>query len=189
MANTIKLRRSSTLDAVPSSLNEGELAANVNTGSPRVYVGLTDNSVVALANKSEADAKLPLAGGTMTGAIVAADQFITRPILKDYAVEAVAKGNTGASCTFDLEGGNYFTATLDQASTFTFSNPPASGDAGGFRMALTNGGAFTITWPASVDWDSGAPPDLTAAGLDLLDFTTSDGGTTWLGVLVALDVK
>jgi hypothetical protein len=118
-----------------------------------------------------------------------ADYFIQRPTLKDYALEGVAIGNTGATRTIDLESGNFFSATLDQACTFTFSNPAASGDFCGFALALTNGEAYTITWPASVDWVGGTAPTLTASGLDLLVFVTYDGGTTWLGLVSGTDIK
>jgi len=116
-----------------------------------------------------------------------ADYLLQRPTLKDYAIEGSAIGNTGAAQTFDLEVANFFTATLDQASTFTFSNPPGSGDFGGFVLALTNGGAYTITWPASVDWAGGNAPTLTSSGLDILVFVTYDAGTTWHGVVSSLD--
>jgi hypothetical protein len=84
---------------------------------------------------------------------------------------------------------NFFSATLDQASTFTFSNPPASGEFGTFVLELTNGAAFAITWPASVDWPGGTAPTLTASGKDQLVFTTRDAGTTWFGFVAGKDIK
>jgi hypothetical protein len=128
-------------------------------------------------------------GTVTTAAIAMADNLLTRSVLKDYAIEGSAVGNTGATETFDLTNANFFSATLDQASTFTFSNPPASGDFGTFVLELTNGGAFAITWPASVDWPGGTAPTLTAAGKDQLVFTTRDGGTTWFGFVAGLDIK
>lgn len=128
-------------------------------------------------------------GTVTTAAISMADNLLTRSVLKDYAVEGSAVGNTGSTETFDLTNANFFSATLDQACTFTFSNPPASGDFGTFVLELTNGGAFTITWPASVDWPGGTAPTLTAAGKDQLVFTTRDGGTTWFGLVAGLDIK
>ena len=136
-----------------------------------------------------ADQTVTLAGAMNALGINMADNTLTRPVLKDYAIDGSAIGNTGATRTFDLSTANFFSATLDQASTFTFSNPAASGDFCGFALALTNGGAFTITWPGSVDWAAGTAPTLTAAGLDLLVFTTYDGGTTWLGLVAGLDIK
>jgi hypothetical protein len=118
-----------------------------------------------------------------------ADYLVQRPVLKDYAIEGSAIGNVGATRTFDLETANFFSATLDQACTFTFSNPAASGDFCGFVLEITDGGAYVITYPASVDWVGGTPPTLTAAGVDQLVFTTRDAGTTWRGFVVGLDIK
>jgi hypothetical protein len=128
-------------------------------------------------------------GTVTTAAITMADNLLTRSVLQDYAVEGSAVGNTGASRTLDLTVANFFSATLDQACTFTFSNPPASGDFGTFVLELTNGGAFAITWPASVDWPNGSAPTLTVSGKDQLVFTTRDAGTTWLGFVAGLDIK
>ena len=130
-----------------------------------------------------------LAGATMSAELACADQIVSRPTLKDYAIEGQAVGNTGASRTLDLNDANFFSATLDQACTFTFSDPAASGDFCGFVLALTNGGAFIITWPASVDWTDGTPPSLTVAGLDILVFVTYDAGTTWHGMVASTDSK
>jgi hypothetical protein len=130
-----------------------------------------------------------LTAATMAGELACADQIVSRPVLKDYAIEGSAIGNTGATRTLDLNDANFFSATLDQACTFTFSDPPASGDFGCFVLKLTDGGAFAITWPASVDWPGGTAPTLTASGVDQLVFTTSDGGTTWYGFVAGLDIK
>jgi hypothetical protein len=56
-------------------------------------------------------------------------------------------------------------------------------------LELTNGGAFAITWPGSVDWPGGVAPTLTASGKDQLVFTTRDAGTTWLGFVAGKDIK
>ena len=79
--------------------------------------------------------------------------------------------------------GNVVTGTVDTGeTTFTFSNPSASGTACSFTLILTNGGSQTVNWPASVDWPGGAAPSLTASGVDVISFYTTDGGTTWYGV-------
>jgi hypothetical protein len=130
-----------------------------------------------------------LTGVTLAGEAACADNLVTRATLKDYAVEGSAVGSTGATRTFDLSVANFFSATLDQACTFTFSNPPASGDFGTFVLELTNGGAFAITYPASVDFVGGVAPTLTASGVDQLVFTTRDGGTTYFGFVAGLDIK
>lgn len=154
----------------------------------------SDNLRAALTDETGTGAAVfgtnpTLTGATLAGELACADQLVTRAVLKDYAVEGSAIDDTGAAATLDLSVANFFSATQDEACTFTFSNPPASGDFGGFILELTNGGAFSVTWPASVDWPGGTAPTLTAAGVDQLVFTTRDGGTTYFGFVAGLDIK
>ena len=132
---------------------------------------------------------LGLAGGTLTGEVNFADNLLTRPLVKDYAMEVNALGNITTTATIDLENGNVHTATVTGTVTLTFSNPIASGDATSFVLELTNGGSSTVTFPAAVDWEGGTAPTLTAAGVDILVFYTRDGGTTWHGIASSLDSK
>ena len=120
-----------------------------------------------------------------------ADQIVQRPEMKDYAETVNAIGSIGGGTQdIDLESGNVVTGTVDTSTTtFTFSNPPASGKAGSFTLILTNGGSQTVNWPASVDWAGGTAPTLTTAGVDVLTFTTVDAGTIWYGFLAGADMK
>ncbi len=96
----------------------------------------------------------------------------------------------GGAQTIDLALGNSVTATVDTAeTTFTFSNPTAADEECGFVLYLTNGGSQIVNWPASVDWREGDEAELIAAGVDILVFTTVDGGTIWNGFLAARDIK
>ena len=158
------------------------------TGMMQAAAGMTMAGTTLAADGTDADISINLTPKG-TGAVALADAILSRPTLKDYAVEGVAIGNAGATRTFDLTTGNFFSVTIDQASVFTFSNPPASGDFGCFVMEITNGSAFVITFPASVDWPGGTAPSLTAAGVDQLVFTTRDGGTTYFGFVAGLDIK
>jgi len=91
---------------------------------------------------------------------------------------------SGTTPSVDCEAGNVFALSTTGNTTFTFSNPPASGTAYGFMLKLTAGGTHTITYPASVDWAGATAPDAPASGeTDVLVFTTVDGGTTWYGAL------
>ena len=125
---------------------------------------------------------LPKAGGTMSGAVNFADQIVQRPVLKDYAETKVAM----AANAVDLALGNVQTKTISGNQTLTFTNPPASGSAGSFTLILTNGGSATVTWPTSIDWAAATAPALTASGVDVLVFTTIDGGTIWYGLVAGL---
>jgi hypothetical protein len=107
---------------------------------------------------------------------------LTNLVLKDYSETKVAMAANDA----DLSLGNVQTKTISGAQTLTFSNPPASGSSGSFTLILTNGGSAAVTWPTSVDWPTATAPTLTAAGVDVLVFTTIDAGTTWFGIAAGI---
>jgi len=96
----------------------------------------------------------------------------------------------GATTTVNLALARFFTGTNSQVSTIAFSNVPSTFPNGAVVpvvecwLILTNGGAFAITWPASVTWLSGTAPSLQAAGVDIVKLVTRDGGTTWYGALI-----
>ena len=138
---------------------------------------------------------LALSGGTLTGAlagttatfsgaVTAASGDISGEFIADSYNETYVALTAAATVDVDCETGNVFALTTDQNTTFTFSNPPASGTAYGFMLRLTAGGTHTITYPASVDFAGATAPDAPASGeTDVLVFTTTDGGTTWYGAL------
>jgi hypothetical protein len=84
----------------------------------------------------------------------------------------------------DLSTGNYFTKTINGNSTFTFSNPAASGTASTFTLELTHTSG-TVTWPASVKFPADTAPTLTAGKTHLFMFVTDDGGTRYRGAALA----
>lgn len=93
---------------------------------------------------------------------------------------------SGTTPDVDCEAGNNFALTLSGATTFTFSNPPASGTTYAFTLKLVqdaSGSGYTVTWPSSVDWAAATAPTLTtdANAVDVFVFMTHDGGTTWYG--------
>ena len=136
-------------------------------------------------------AALPLAGGTMSGEIAAADQVISRPEIKDYSETKVAL-SAAASVAIDLTGGNVFTITPDQNTTFTFTNPSPDTKSCAFTLIWTQDGSDrTISWPASVDWAGGSAPDVTSgsAKRDVYTFFTLDAGVIWYGFQAGADMS
>ena len=163
----------------------GAMTGAITTNSTFDGVDIATRDAVLTSTTTTANAALPKAGGTLSGAIVAADQIISAPVMKDYAETKAAM----AAHDVDLTLGNVQTYTLSGNQTLTFSNPPASGSAGSFTLIVTNGASATLTWPTSVDWAGGTAPTLTASGIDILTFTTVDGGTIWYGFLAGADMK
>lgn len=91
-----------------------------------------------------------------------------------------------AALDIDLSASNYFTKTISGNSTFTFSNPPASGTVGSFTLEVNYTGG-DILWPTSVYWNGNGQtaPTITAGKVQLYMFVTRDGGATYRGALLA----
>ena len=128
--------------------------------------------------------------GTLTGLTVGGtanfqDNTVQRPKLQDYGETRTAPTISSGTLTLNLENGNVFEVALNaNITTFTISNPPASGTAGSLTLKLTaDGTARTITWGASVKWPGGTAPTLTSTNnkVDVLVFVTMDAGTTYYG--------
>ena len=120
-------------------------------------------------------------------------------IVTSYNETYQAVSSSGGSTTINCEAGNVFSNTLSENTTFTFSNPPASGTAYGFSLKVTqdaSASGYTVTWPVAVVWPSadqygvtGAPQlSSTASAVDQFVFYTYDGGTTWQGFTAGLNL-
>jgi len=112
---------------------------------------------------------------------------VTGELIADSYNETYAAVTSSSNATtVDCEAGNAFSHTLTENTTFTFSNPPASGTAYSFSIEIiqdASASGFVVTWPSSVDWPSATAPTLTAtaSAKDVFVFTTRDGGTNWYG--------
>ena len=170
------------LDGIPAGLTSTEL-------------GYVDGVTSAL--QTQLDAKLALAGGTMSGETIFADQLATRPKMKDYSEAINAIGSITAGTNADLEDGNVQTVTMT-ANTFNFgiTNGLAS-NSNSLTLVITNGGLATVTWKAgahdgggnNIKWAGGSAPTLTSSGVDVICFTTVDGGTNFYGFSAGLDMS
>jgi len=99
--------------------------------------------------------------------------------------------STTNATTVNCETGNTFMHTLTENTTFTFSNPPATGT--GYTMTIeivqdAGASGYIVTWPTSVDFPAATAPTLTAtaSAVDVFVFTTRDGGTNWYGFTAGL---
>lgn len=89
--------------------------------------------------------------------------------------------------TCDLSVTNVFKHTFTENTTFTFSNPTATGNQCAFDLWLFQGGTpYVPTWPAAVAWSNATPPVVNNANKKYrINFATIDGGTIWVGTLTA----
>lgn len=126
-------------------------------------------------------------GTTVVTSTYTGDVDITGELIVDsYNESYAAVTSTTNATTVNCEAGNAFSHTLTENTTFTFSNPPASGTAYSFSLEIiqdASASGFTVTWPTSVDWPSATAPTLTAtaSAKDVFVFYTRDGGTNWYG--------
>ena len=114
-----------------------------------------------------------------------ADNVLQRPEIQDYSETVQAMAANDVDCTL----GNVQTKAISTTVTLTFSNPPATGKAGAFTLIATFSGSPAITWPTSVKWAGGTAPTLTAAGIDIFTFMTTDAGSNWYGFVSGADMQ
>ena len=173
---------------------------------------IADGTVVAAEIASNAVTTVKILDANVTTAKIAADA-ITGALIADDSIDSehIADGSVdnahlasgiakvkvsmpvvtavggGATGALNLSLGEYFTKTITEATTISFTNIP-TGFAGAV-LEITNGGSSTVTWPAAVKWTGGTAPTLTTSGVDVLVFTTDDTGTTIRGASFSLDSK
>ena len=94
-----------------------------------------------------------------------------------------ALGSVGTNQSVSLADGRYISATVTGNVQFTFTSVPTG--ATDILLQLTNGGAHTVSFAATVNWSGGTTPSLQAVGTDLIRLYTTDGGTTFIGELAS----
>jgi hypothetical protein len=148
---------------------------------------LTTGKIIQDGKWAEDDAGAVDAGGALN----MGDKTLQRANLQDYGEITNAIGAAGGGTQdIDLALGNSVSMTIDTSTTtLTYSNPTASDELCGFVCVMTNGGSQTINYPASQDFVGGTSPTWTASGVDVWVNITIDGGTTWMGFVVGLDIQ
>jgi len=125
-------------------------------------------------------------GTTEASKVVTADANGVVTFDNGISEEYTAVTSSSNATTVNLRDGTNFSHTLTENTTFTFSNPAASGKVSSFTLKLVqdaSASGYTVTWPTSVDWPSATAPTLTAtaSAIDYFVFITHDGGTNWYG--------
>ncbi len=200
MASIIQIRRdtASNWTSANPTLAQGELGIETDTLKVKAGDGTTawtsasyliDTGGYAAYSDTTANftGALQKSGSPVVTAAYTGDVDVTGELIVDsYNETYAAVTSTTNATTVNCEAGNAFSHTLTENTTFTFSNPPASGTAFSFSLELiqdASASGFTVTWPAAVDWPAATAPTLTAtaSAKDVFVFYTRDGGTTWYG--------
>lgn len=147
------------------------------SGTNNIYVS-APSLLVGAASSSAADAAASAAAAAATQVAVSAIAATT------IGVQTVT--STSNSTVLNLASYSAFKHTFTENTTFTFSNPQATGLRTYFELYLfQDGTGRTPTWPAAVKWSNGVAPTLTTASAKyVVSFITIDGGTTYIGSLV-----
>ena len=114
---------------------------------------------------------------TDTGSLITATS-INGAFQEVFNGSAAVNVNAATGATETLTLAPVHKMTMDQNCTFTFPTPTTASHT--FILHLI--GAFTPTFPGSVDWASATAP--TYATPAIFVFTTDDTGTTWFGNMV-----
>ena len=175
-----------TLTTIELNYMDG-VTSNVQTqlNAKGTVSSLSDLSVTATSTELNYVSGVTSAIQTQINTKITADvtgEFIADSYNETYA----AVTSTSNATTVNCHNGNSFSHVLTENTTFTFSNPPASGTGYTFSIEIiqdASASGFTVTWPTSVDWPAATAPTLTAtaSAKDVFVFTTRDGGTTWYG--------
>jgi hypothetical protein len=178
MANIIKHKRSSVAGQAPTAaqIDVGELA--INFADKKLFTKDAANAVIEVAGSKWTNE---------TGGISRADKIkVGAAGAPASAVDIVGSVSYNALTTtgpMDLLLASRFEILVTANTTFSFVNTPPS-RAMEVILRITNGGAFSLIFPANLTWIAGSAPSLKAAGTDIIIFWTHDGGTTWLAEAV-----
>ena len=176
------------LDVYSTTEVDDGLALKAPIVSP-AFIGTPTAPTAIFATDSDqlaTTAFVKLHGGGIVDAPIDGQEYVR----KDASWVVLDETQSVVSATsIDVSADEYFSKTISGNITFTFDNPPVAGIVGSFIFDITDGEAFTITWPTSVKWAGGTKPVLTVSGRDSLGFYTYDAGVTWTGLVLGLDIK
>ena len=153
--------------------------------------GGTNSGSIVITDAANGDITLATNG---TGAIALSDDVVKNAQMKDYAETVSADGTKTAAFDLDLESGNVHSFTVGSGTFNVGITNSLASQSNSMTIILTNGGAGTISFVSgahggggnAVKWAAATAPTLTTSGVDILTFTTFDGGTNYYGFAAGL---
>lgn len=164
----------------------GDLPAQTgNDGLPLVTDGTNADwqaiAISAVTGLQDAlDLLAPLASPALTGDPTFAAGFSLTGSARQNVIEL-------SGTEIDVADAELFTDSISTNTTYTFTGATASKGMA-FALLLTISSAAVPTFPATVLWTGGSDPS-PGNGTHLFGFVTFNGGTSWVGSLVASAVS
>jgi hypothetical protein len=168
-------------------------------------IGITGNAATAttlatarningVSFNGSADITVTAAAGTLTGSTLASG--VTASSLTSVGTLTNVQANrysrtvqnltpAAGTAAIDFASGSCIVLTLTNAiSGWTLQNVP-SGVEFEFRMYIVYNGGSISAWPTGTKWALGSAPQLTTTvgKIDVVSFTTYDGGTSWITLI------
>ena len=178
-----------TLDIGGTNVTSTAAELNILDGVTATATELNYNDVTTLGTVENSKAVTATSGGVVNFV----DKVAQRPRFTDYAETVNALGTKTAAFDIDVEAGNVQTLTMSGGGTFNIGLVNALGSHSNSVTILgTNLGSCTATVLAganggggnAVHWAGGGDTTnnlCTSSGVDVVTFTTFDGGTNWYG--------
>jgi hypothetical protein len=181
---TMSVSSTFTLGGIAVTSTAAELNILDGVTSTAAELNLLDGVTATTAEINYLD--ITTLGTTEASKAVTADANGVITFDNGISEEYTAVTSSSNATTVNLRDGTNFSHTLTENTTFTFSNPAASGKVSSFTLKLVqdaSASGYTVTWPSSVDWPAATAPTLTAtaSAVDYFVFISHDGGTTWYG--------
>jgi hypothetical protein len=93
---------------------------------------------------------------------------------------STALGNVTGAVSIDCSAAQAYSFTPTAAVTLSFTNPPAANTSQVILLKVTNGGAFTLSFPAGTKYPGGSLGTLTSSGVDWLGVAYDAGLSAWV---------
>ena len=148
------------------------------TENKRVDIAVLDERyepALASGNAALEEAATALASGN--AALVYADtKYAISGGLVDGPMSTVVTSLGLNNLNFDFASGNYFNGVISGNITGTFTNVPSESFAFTYKFISFTG---SLTWPSGVGFENNTPPSFSADTVNILVFTTENGGSNW----------
>ena len=179
--------------AVPSYTTNTDTNTQLSTeevqdiAGPLVATGGTKTGITITYDDANGDmdfvvddtTKLPLAGGTVTGALV----------LDDSVGATITAATSASTITLDLGASVHHSVTLAHNTTFADPSNEVAGQSGSIIITQDGTGSRTAAWNSAWKWTGGTAPTLStaASAVDRIDYLVVAAGN--IHAVASLDVK